>query len=271
MDSKPSPAAEPNNAVAAAADERLKHAYQQIASADAQLARVTERISKMERDDAQKAPGLSGRRPSRGGPALRGLTGLLLAGCIIGGAFLSQSSSGGAARGLINRWVSPVFASSVPVGRARPEVLPSPVQVAAADATDLPASSPAPAASQQVTPVAAASSPELTEQLQTITRNIANLDQKIEQLRAAQEQLAIQMDRDTARAIGELKSSQEQLTRLMAKPTEPNPRSKPPSVTSSVPSSAARQVATAVRQPTSTHASPQARSPSTTRSPPQQP
>jgi flagellar biosynthesis chaperone FliJ len=269
MDSTPSPAVEPNNAIAAAADERLKHAYRQIASADEQLARVTARLSEIERDDAHKAAPVSPRRPSRGGPALRGVTGLLLAGCIIGGAFLSQSPSGDATRLMITRWVSPVFASSVPLDRARPDVAPSPVQVAAADATDLPASSPAPAAAQPVAPTAAASSPDLTEQLQTITRNIANLDQKIEQLRAAQEQLAIQMDRDTARAIGELKASQEELTRLMAKPSEPNPRSKTQSVTSSVSSSAARLAVTS-HQPTSAHVSPQTSSSSATRLPPPQ-
>ena len=267
MSSTLSPAeAEPNHGIAAAADERLKHAYQQIASADEQLARVTERLSKMERDDAHKVRPASGRRSSYGGPAVRGLTGLVLAACIIGGAFLSQSPSGGAARLMINRWVTPVFASSVPLDRRGSEASPSPVQVAAAEATDLPASSLAPAAAPQVAPAAAASAPELNEQLQAITRNIANLDQKIEQVRAAQEQLAIQMDRDTARAIGELKAGQEQLTRLMAKPFEPNPRPKTLAVTSSVPASAARQVAVTTRQ----HVPPQARSLSTTRSPAEQ-
>lgn len=268
MNSMPGPSAvEPNQAVAAAADERLKHAYRQIASADEQLARVTEQLSKLERDGAHKTSAGSGRRPSHGGPVLRGLTGLSLAACIAGAAFVSQSSWGGAARLMITRWVSPVFASSVPLERRRPDVSPSPVQVAAADATVLPANSSAPAAAQDAAPATAPISPELTQQLQTITRDIANLDQKIEQLRATQDQLAVQMDRDTARAIAEFKASQEEMTRLMARASEPNARPKATAVPAS--GSPARQAAVASRQPTSAHVSPQARSLSTTRSPPQ--
>jgi len=270
MSSTPNAAeAGPNNAIAAAADERLKHAYQQIASADAQLARVTERLSKMEREDAHNAAPVRVRRAPQGGPALRGFIGLVLAGCIIGGAFLSQSPSGGLAGQLVNRWIAPVLASSVPRERARPEVGPSPVQVAAADATVVPAiasaPAPAPAPAQDAPAAAAPAAPELTQQLQAITRDIANLDQKIEQLRAAQEQLAIQMDRDTARSIGELKASQDQLMHLMARPSEPGARTR----ATSAPASASRQVAATARQPASTHGSPQAGSPATTRSPAQ--
>jgi hypothetical protein len=154
----------------------------------------------------------------------------------------------------------------MPVERPRPEASPGPVRVAAADASIVPASSSAPAAPQDDASTAAPMSPELTQQLQTITRDIANLDQKIEQLRAGQEQLAIQMDRDTARAIEEFKAGQEQMTRLMAKPSEPNARPKTTSAPTSV--SPARQAAVTSHQPTSTHASAQARSSSTTRSPP---
>jgi hypothetical protein len=272
MNSMPGPSAvEPNDAVAAAADERLKHAYQQIASADEQLARLTAQLTKLERDGAQKPPPVPGRRPSQGGPVLRGLIGLSLAACIAGAAFVLQSSSGHETRLMITRWVSPVLALSVPLERPQPDASPSPVQVAAADATVVPASSSAPAAPQDVAPTAAPMSPELTQQLQTITRDIANLDQKIEQLKAVQEQLAIQMDRDTARAIGEFKASQEEITRLMTRASEPNSRPKATSVSSSVPTSGspARQAAATSHQPTSTHVSPQARSLSATRSPPQ--
>jgi len=246
MNSTPSPAAvEPDNVVAVAADQRLKHAYQKIVSADEQLARVTEQLSKLERDAGRKSSPLPRRRRSRGGPALRGLIGLLLAGCIGSAAFIYQSSSGGATKLMIARWVSPVLASSVPVERPGPEAPPAPVMIAAADATVVPASSAASVAAPEAAPTAAPLPPELAQQLQTITHDIASLGQKIEQLRAAQEQLVIQMASNNARAIWEFKAGQEQIMRLMAKASEPNARPKTSSVSP---------------PPTSTHVSPQARS-----------
>jgi len=56
-------------------------------------------------DDARHAAAVRGQRPSRGGPALRGLIGLLLAACIFGAAFVWHSSyGGGAAKLIIARW-----------------------------------------------------------------------------------------------------------------------------------------------------------------------
>ncbi|HLG83859.1 MAG TPA: hypothetical protein VKY22_22835 [Bradyrhizobium sp.] len=273
MNSSPSPAAaEPNNVAAASADERLKQAYQQIASADEQLARVTETLSKLEggaahRDAAPRTMPIAGRRPSRAGPAIRALVGLLLAACIAGGAFISQSASGDATRRMIARWISPVLPTSLPLARGGPGAPPGPVLVAATDTADVPASSPASTpAPQDAAPAPAPLSPELAQQLQTITNQIANLDQKLEQLKAAQDQMVIQMTSNSARAIGEFKAGQEQILRLMAKAPEPNVRPKTSAATSSVAPSAtssvspARPVAARDRQPASAHGSPQARS-----------
>ena len=254
MNSTPSSAAvEPNNAVVAAADERLKHAYAQIASADEQLARVTRHLSKLEHDAMNRISATPGQRPSRGRSALRGFAGLLLAACIVGAAFVSQSSSGEATKLMIARWMpQPVFASSAPLEKPELRAPLSPVQVAAAEPTAVPASSPAPAAPQDAASTAAPLSPELAQLLQAISRDIANVEQKIEQLQAAQEHVA----GDNAKAIAELKASQEQMTRLMAKASEPNARPKTSSATSSVasPVPSPRPVAIAPRQPTSTHA-----------------
>src|SRR5215472_9971347 len=61
-------------------------------------------------DAARHASAVQGQRPSRGGPALRGLIGLLLAACIFGAAFVSHSSYGGAAAKLIiTRWAPPLI------------------------------------------------------------------------------------------------------------------------------------------------------------------
>ena len=56
---------------------------------------------------------------------------------------------------------------------------------------------------------AAASSPELTQRLQTIVHELANLEQGIEQLKTSQAQLA----RDNAELAGHLKDTQEQMAR----------------------------------------------------------
>ena len=251
---------EPNNAVAAAADERLIHAYRQIASADEQLARVTEQLSKLERDAAHRPLPPQSPRPSARRSALRGVAGLLLAAGIIGAAFFLQSPSGSAARLLIARWIpQPAVASLAPT--EKPDLQASaaaPVQVAAADPSAMPADSPASATPQTVAPPATVPlSPELAQQLQTITQDIANLDQKLEQLRAAQAQMA----GDNARAIEEIKAGQDQMTRLVTRISEQNVRPKMMSASSaSAAVPPARPIAITPRQPASTHASPQARS-----------
>ncbi|ANV98823.1 hypothetical protein LMTR13_00155 [Bradyrhizobium icense] len=54
--------------------------------------------------------------------------------------------------------------------------------------------------------------------LQTIARDLANLERNIEQLKANQQQMAS----DNAKAIGELKTSQEEMKRDLAKVSEQN-------------------------------------------------
>ena len=55
--------------------------------------------------------------------------------------------------------------------------------------------------------------------LQTIARDLANLERTIEQLKANQQQMAS----DNSKAIGELKASQEEMKRVLAKVSEQNP------------------------------------------------
>ena len=55
--------------------------------------------------------------------------------------------------------------------------------------------------------------------LQTIARDLANLERTIEQLKANQQQVAD----DNSKAIGELKATQEEMKRALAKVSEPNP------------------------------------------------
>ena len=90
--------------------------------------------------------------------------------------------------------------------------------------------------------------PELAQLLQTMARDLANVQQGIEQLKTSQEEMV----RENARTAEQLKASQEQMAQLIAKMSEQNPRPR----TSAPPS---RPVATPAREPVPTRQSPQAR------------
>jgi predicted FMN-binding regulatory protein PaiB len=209
--------AEADDVLAARADERLAHAYEQIARADEQLARLTEQLTRMEQDTAPHPSAMLAKRPSRGRPALRGLVGLLAAAGIIGTALASQSEYGEAARPAIARWVVPYVSSvswkvpSTPDLPAGPG--PSSVRLTAAEAAPALA-----APSVQNTPqgVAATADPELARLLQTMARDLATVQQGIEELKASQERLAS----DNAKTTEQLRASQEQMTRLVARVSE---------------------------------------------------
>ena len=112
MNSTTAPKAiEPDEVVVARADERLVHAYDQIARADEQLARLNEQLARLE-SEAKQHPSAAvvGHRPSRGGRALRGIVGLLLAAGIFAFAFVSQSSYGDAAKSTVSRWAPQLMA-----------------------------------------------------------------------------------------------------------------------------------------------------------------
>src|SRR5205085_5310291 len=191
MNSTPNPQAiAPADALIARADERLAHAYEQIAHADEQLARVNEQLLKLDQDAARSPVAVLGRLPSRGRPMLRGLIGLLLAACIFVAAFVSQSSYGDAAKPTIARWAPQlILTSSLPLEKPGLPAQPSPstVQVAVAEPVPPQPTSSARAAPQDVAPTAAPVAPELAQLLQTMARDLANVEQGIEQLKANQE------------------------------------------------------------------------------------
>jgi hypothetical protein len=245
MNSTPNPkATELNDLLIAHADERLAHAYEQIARADEQLVRVTEQLSKLEHDAAHHPAAVPGRRPSRGRAALRGLVGLLLAGCIFVAAVVSQSSYGDAVKPIFARWAPQLVA-------AQPS--PSPLQVAAAEPVPPQPTPLAQTAPQDVAPAAAPVSPELAQLLQTMARDLANLEQGIEQLKASQGQMAS----DNAKAVEQLKAGQEQMARSMAKTSEMAKASEQnlrPKTSAPPPP----PIVTPTRKPVPTHASPQA-------------
>ena len=244
-------AIEPDDVLVARADERLLHAYDQIARADEQLARLNEQLSKLEHDAADHPSAVVGHRPPRGRPALRGFIGLLLAVCIFVGAFALQSSYGDAAKSIVARWAPQlILTSSLPMEKPGFPAQPSSTaQVAAATPVLPQPTASAQTAPQDVAPAAAPTFPELAQLLQTMARNLANVEQGIEQIKANQEQTA----QENAKATEQFKASQEQMTRLIAKASEQNVRPRP-----SAPP-LLRPTAIPTREPVPTHQSPQAR------------
>jgi hypothetical protein len=201
----------------ARADEQIARAHEQIARADEQLARMSEQFSKIERD-AVHDPLVGSATLPHGRLARRGLIGLLSAICIVGiVAFVLQSSHGGVM--LIGaQWVprlisTPSLQSQNPPLPAQPD--PSPVQVIAAEAAP-PQAAPLSHTGPQDAATAASAASELTQLMQKMTGDIANLGQAMEQLKAKQDQIAS----DNAKAIEQLKTKQEEMARLLAKVSE---------------------------------------------------
>jgi len=228
----------------ASVNEELEKA---IARGPEPLSRVQEQVSKLERDaerysSDQQIP-VNTFRPTgpRDRSALRGLIGLLLAGCIFVAAFALQSSYGDAVRPIVARWAL-IPTSSQLLEKPGLSAQPSPASVQAA------AAEPAPQAQttqQDVGPTAAQVPPELAQLLQTMMRDLANVEREIEQLKTSQEEMA----RDNAEVAEQVKASQEQMARLMAKANEQKPKS---------PAPLARPIATPTREPARTLPSPQA-------------
>jgi hypothetical protein len=211
------------------ADEQIARAYDQIARADEELARVSEQISKIGRDAIHDPSVGSAAQPPRRRLSQRGLVGLLSAVCIVGiVAFVLQSSHGGVM--LIGaQWAPQLISTSslpskTPPFPAQPD--PSPVQVTAAEAAPPQAAPLSPTGPQDAATVAAAAS-DLTQLLQKVTVDIANLEQAMERLKAKQDQIAS----DNAKAIEQLKTKQEDMARLLAKVSEQSalPKTSPPS------------------------------------------
>jgi hypothetical protein len=219
MDSVPNPTkVEPRYATRM--DEELTHAYEKIKSVDEEIARASEKLSRLERDDARL-------RPPRGRPALRGLIGLVLAAGICTAALIAQSSYGDTARMMIAGW-APVRAAASPQTQAEPApaVQPAPAVAQLAKAEQALPQATAPAAQavpDTVAPAATTLPPEVTELIQKMASDLASVQQGIEQLKESQAQLKAnqeQMSLDNVRVADELKASQEQMARLVARTPE---------------------------------------------------
>ena len=196
-------------------------------------------------------------------PVFRSPMALLLASCFIVTALVLSVYDGG----VVARWASQPAAtpSAPPEGPTlAAQSAPSTVQVASAETAPALATpqdaSPQPTppqttppqatslaqaqtAPQDAAPPAVAAPPDQAQLLQKIARDLATLEQNIEQLKANQQQMAT----DNSKAIGELKASQEEMKRTIAKVSDqPPPRASAP----------ATQPAPVVRRPERTYQPP---------------
>ena len=220
-----------DNELVARADERLAHAYEQIASADEQLARMNEKLFGLAHDDARH-----GSSSARARPALRCAIGLLLAGCIFVAAFAAQSSYGDAARLIMLGWY-PQLASTPFLPQAT-QASPSAVQVVRTGAALRQAPLADPTSQDTVPP--AGTLPELAQMLQSVSHDLANLQQSTEQMKTSQEQNAhdiarvseqvaaaqAQMARENANAAEQLRMLQQRMAHLTTAASEQNLRPK---------------------------------------------
>src|SRR5882757_504251 len=149
-----------------------------------------------------------GHRPSIGLRAVRAFIGFLLAVCI-GVAGVVWQVYGDAAKQMIARWAPPLVATSSPPPEnpGLPEQ-PSPpaVQANAAKAVPPQPAPPAQAAAEGVAPAAAAA-PESAVLLESMARELASARQEIEQLKASQEQMSRDMAKSSDAKSSSAKSS----------------------------------------------------------------
>ena len=184
---------------------------------------------------------------------------MLVVACFVVTA-LVLSAYGSGAKLVVARWAPQLVSTPSPAPESptlAAQSAPSIVQVAAAETAPPPAApqatpplatslAQAQTAPQDAAPAAAAARPDQTQLLQNIARDLANLERTIEQLKANQQQMAS----DNSKAIGELKASQEEMKRAVAKVSEQTPpKASPPPA----------QPAPALRRPERTYQPPQAR------------
>jgi hypothetical protein len=211
------------------ADGGLARAYDQIKSAEEDLARLDRLVSGLERgSDSPPAP-QSGAGAERGDapphkapepegqvrhqglkgdrPMLRAFVGLLLAIGILGAAFASQYRD--EAKAIMARWAPPVSSPPSEVSEVRALAQPPTVQLAAAD-EQMPVPAPPVRKEAESVPPAGVPSPdqtsaELAQSLKAITQELARINEKLEQQKSRSEETL----REQTDAIQQLKTAQE--------------------------------------------------------------
>jgi hypothetical protein len=220
----------------------LARAYERIKSAEGELARLDQLVSGLERGSdsppiRQEGAGAERRDapvneaptseknqarhpgPKANRPMLRALVGLLLAICIAGAAFAARY--GNEAKAIIARWAPPI--SLAPPEASEPRGPTKSLIVQVAEANEQPSPPPPPSRKEAedvrstgATTPADSTSADLAQSLKTIARDLASINEKLEQLKSSHEQTL----RDHTDAIQQLKTTQEQSARDNARIAE---------------------------------------------------
>jgi hypothetical protein len=226
------------------ADAGLTHAYEQIKSAEEDLARLDRLVSGMERGNGppirkretaaepggatvSEAPAPRTRLESkvyppsvrRGRAMLLALVGFLLAIGIFGAAFASRY--GDQAKAIMARWAPPVSTAHKEASEPPDPAKTLMAQAAIAGEQPSPPAAPSSKETKDVpstgaTPSADGTSADLAQSLKTITSNLAGINEKLDQLKSGYDQKL----REQADAIQQLKTAQEQSARDNARATE---------------------------------------------------
>ncbi len=148
----------------------------------------------------------SGRRRSFGRRLVRAFAALLLAACI-GAAAIAWQTFGYAGKKMMVKWTPQFIMTSLSLDKWGPGAQSTPPgdEADAANATPAQAEPVAQTAADSAAANAAAPSPEPAQTLQSMTRDLANMGQEVELLKAS---------------IAELKASQQQMSRELAKASE---------------------------------------------------
>jgi hypothetical protein len=216
MDSTPNlKRTDPYDVLTARADEALALIYDHITRADEQPSQ-RKHDAEPHLSDPQIPVDTSRPSISRDRRALSVPIGFLLAAFISVAVIASLSFYRDATKSIIFRWVLQLIPMSSKL-LEKPGLLeqpsPSTVQTAAAESA-----APQPATLAQTTPQDAATTaapvpPQLAQSLQAILRDLANVEQGIEQLKTSQAQMA----RDNAQMAEQFKAGQEQMASAIAK------------------------------------------------------
>jgi hypothetical protein len=284
------------------ADAELASAYERIKTAQEQLAQLDRQVSGMERggDGRPIRPRETGAEPrgaavseaapsqktsenkaahpgaGRGRPVLLALAGFLLAVCIFGAAFASRY--GNEAKAIMVRWAQPVSMAHKEASGPRGPATSLIAQAADAAEQPSPPAVPSPKETKDVpstgpTTPADHTSADLAQSLQTITHDLAGINEKLDQLKNSYDQkLREQADaiqqlktaqeqdaRDNARIAAQIQAMQAQLTASPAKSATPGPALS--SAPSSTPSPPKQENDVTVRQRQSTATPPRPKRP----------
>jgi hypothetical protein len=184
-----------------------------------------------------RVPGL---RPSFGMRAVRAFIGFLLAVCI-GVAGIVWQAYGDRAKEMIARWTPQLVATSSPPPEnpgLSEQPNPPAVQANAAKAVPPQPAPPAQAAPEGVTPAAAAA-PESAVLLESMARELASARQEIEQLKASQEQMSRDLAKSSQAKAYEAKASLARASQTRASQTKASEQNLRPRISALPPPSVA--------------------------------